>query len=397
MNKLEERSMVVLIGEQGCGKTKIAKYIMTTDKYKEWTKRDIQPEELETLIPNEKTFLHIDDLFDGYLYQEEKYKWWDSLFLFHSRYLGKNGLVRLIITVKDTVMKKVGVFIKEDKRNETFFLKAGSKENQLSMEEKLDILEEQHKSASCRRTFDKIFIRTKLENELKDVKCSIGFPLCANMYAFEEDDSKRDSAIFDHTRKYVRENITRQIEGDKRNDIKTLFLLLLFYLHPTDSHSNESLDRYLKDSKRCQEFLQCFSSDKMLEEMNLSYENLYQTAQELEVSYLKKHKTYKFKHRIYLEAVCDYFFLKHFEFVVAYIPFDVLRICDLYDVSKGNLKILSERLQKNLLECAFFKVLECDILKDFAFEESFCKDLQKNVFWNQRCFILMQHLYLSSH
>ena len=144
------------------------------------------------------------------------------------------------------------------------------------MDEKLDILEEQHKYASCRRPLDNIFIRKKLENKLKDVKCSIGFPLCANMYAFEEDDSKRDSAIFDHTRKYVRENIARQIEGDKKNDIKTLFLLLLFYLHPTDSHSNESLDTYLKDGKRCQEFLQCFSSDKMLEEMNLSYENLYQ-------------------------------------------------------------------------------------------------------------------------
>ena len=114
-NILEERGMEVLIGEQGCGKTMIANHIMYNGKYKEWTKRDIQSEELETLIPNEKTFLHIDDLFDGYLYQEEKYKWWDSLFQFHSRYLGKNGLVRLIITVKDTVMKKVGVFINEDR------------------------------------------------------------------------------------------------------------------------------------------------------------------------------------------------------------------------------------------------------------------------------------------
>ena len=92
---------------------------------------------------------------------------------------------------------------------------------------------------------------------------------------------------------------------------------------------------------------------------------------------MKKHKTYKFKHPIYLEAVCDYFFLKHFEYVVAYKPLDVLRICDLYDVSRGNLKILSERLQKNLLECAFFKVLEYDMFKDFYFEESFCRDLRK--------------------
>nr|XP_022294529.1 uncharacterized protein LOC111104722 [Crassostrea virginica] len=122
LNKLEERGMVVLIGEQGCGKTKIAKYIMTTDKYKEWTRRDIQDEDLQTLKPEERTVLYIDDLFDGYLYEKELHEWWNSLFRFHSRFLENKDLVRLIITVKDTVMKKAGVFIPEDKRNETFFL-----------------------------------------------------------------------------------------------------------------------------------------------------------------------------------------------------------------------------------------------------------------------------------
>ncbi|XP_078326900.1 uncharacterized protein LOC111103028 isoform X7 [Crassostrea virginica] len=378
---LEERGMVVLIGEQGCGKTSIADHIMNTGKYKEWTKRDIQDENIDTLKPEAKTFLYIDDLFDGYLYEKELYEWWNSLFRFHSRFLENKDLARLIITVKDTVMKKAGVFIEVSKRNETFFLKADSDENQLSMDEKLNILGRQCEYAKWKRKLDKSFIRKKLENELNVAKCSIGFPLCANMYAFEEDNSERDSAIFDHTRKYVRESIKRKIESDKANDVKTLFLLLLFYLHPIDSHPNESLDSYLKDGKRCQEFLQSFSSDKMLDKMNLSYENLYQTAHELEGSFLIKHKKlYKFKHRIYLEGVCDYFFLKYFDFIVDYIPFDVLRICKLYDVSTADLKILRDRLKKNLSEGAFFKVLECDVLKDTTFEKSFCDDLQEKCF-----------------
>ena len=354
---------------------------MNKSKYKNWAKLNVAMKDLATFKPNDNTFLYIDNLFDDYLYQSELYEWWDTLFKFHSQCVEHRDNVRFILTINDKVMKKAGIFIDTEKRKETFFLQADSDLLKLSQEEKVKIFESQIKFAKEKKKINKNpqCIKGIMQSKLKDVKCPIGFPLCAHMYAFENDDSERDLSIFDHPRKYVRDRIKREINNGNQNDVRSLLLLLLFYSHPTGLHSDVNFQSYLKDRESCEKFLKNCSSVDVIKKMDLSFDKLDEAAKALNGSLLIEHEhVYEFKHNIYMSGVCDYFFLHYFDFAVKYFPLDLLRISELYDLSEEKLNTLRERLKDDINRQAFSKVLDCAILGNPSFEESLCDALKKD-------------------
>lgn len=372
--ELEKRGMIILIGEQGCGKTMIAEHIMYSKPYTGWTKQDIQNQNLKKLKPKDRTFLYIDDLFDGYTYETNLKEWWDSLFSFYSRYLEKSDNVRLIITIKDTVMKKVRVFINKKNLNETFFLWANSEHLKLSVTEKQEILQKQYELARKQKNIDNLFIKgSKRWYRIMNEKCPIGFPLCAHMYASEEIESKRKETIFSEPREYVKDKIEYEMKHDPKNDVKTLLLLLLF--------EGSLSEEILKKEKQCEQLLKDRSSGEMINQMNLSFGNLCNTAKKLNGVLFRKHgPLYKFKHHIHLEGACDILLQQDFFFGVQHFPLCVLRICELPHVSQKKLDTLRKRLKEDFKKGDFRKVLECDILKTPRFQEDFCSDLLKEQF-----------------
>lgn len=379
-SKLEKEGILVLIGKPGCGKTTTAIHLMTNTDLRKWKKMKITENELLQVEPEDNTIIYIDDLFAGFRYEHCLFDWWNSLFEFYSRYIKEERKVRLIITAEHTVMEKACVFI--DKNIETkahsFIVKANLHER--TTDEKLEILKSQFKLASEMKKVERIFLETTLRDHIPEGKGSIGFPLCAFLYSFEERKEERERSIFVEPRSYVRKYINNEIQKDEDTTAKTLFLIFLFYMHlgPARSISSEFLDKL--DKQKFVEFLKETCPEVVLDDFEpLSFSYLKEKAERFENEFLVKvNEMYEFRHQIYLNGIADYFFQRHFDSVVHHFPFAILRTCELlYDISQEDLNKLLERLKKEIQNRRFFLVLSCNIFQNPSFEQTFC-DLHSN-------------------
>ena len=141
--------MIVLIGEQGSGKTSTAVHIMNSSSYLKWSKHKITSfSDLLVLEFEDKTLIYMDNAFDGFMYHQELYKWWQSLCYFYFQIFTRRNNIRLLITAKPNQIEKACSFVKADVRfiSETCFVRVDS--FPLSEKEKLNILESQIKLAS---------------------------------------------------------------------------------------------------------------------------------------------------------------------------------------------------------------------------------------------------------
>lgn len=374
-SKLEEKGLVVLIGKQGCGKTSTAIHLMSKTEYTSWTKLKITEEEFLQIKPDDNTIIFIDDLFHGFLYERSLFDWWNSLFSFYSSYITNEKKVRLIITAEETVMEKACVFIEANKLKqvESFFVKASL--HLRTLDEKMELLESQFELAKELKGVEMSFLGENLRSHIPCGRGLIGFPLCAFLYSFEDTKEERERAIFVDPRSYVRKLIGNEIQKDEHTG-KTLFLLLLFHMHlgATRSLPASYLDHDVKN--KFVEFLQKTCPEVRIEEFEpLSYANLKEKAERLENHLLIKiNEMYEFRHQIYLHGIADFFFEKHFDFVVGHFPFAILRTCELlHDIHEKDVDKLLERLKKEIQNKHFFLVLSCNIFQNFAFEQKFCQ------------------------
>lgn len=320
----------------------------------------------------------MDNAFDGFMYHQELYKWWQSLCYFYFQIFTRRNNIRLLITAKPNQIEKACSFVKADVRfiSETCFVRVDS--FPLSEKEKLNILESQIKLASELKNIETFIVTEKMKDKIKGKTCSIGFPLCAHLYCFETNTNLRDTSIFDDPRSYVRRQIKEKIDGDGSNGVKTLLLLLVYYFSSGTSYLSENLDLiYEADCdtlrKKCPEVL--------LEKFKpLSFENLNERAEMLNDDVLIKHHTlYEFKHQVYLEEVSNYFFRANFDAVVDHFPLSILRAYEMDDFSQQKINKFICRLKQEIEQGAISEALNCKLFQEPKFEEEFCNDLRKDI------------------
>lgn len=375
-SRLHRFGLIVLIGEQGSGKTSTAVHIMRKRQYDDWIKHKITSwVELLAFKFKEKTLIYADNLFDGFMYQQEVDKWWETLCYFYFKYIKPTENVRLIITAKQDVVDKACAFNEIDicTLEQSCLIRMDA--FPLSDKEKIKILQNQILLANTLKKIDVHGVTDKLKADIRKKSCPLGFPLCAHLYAFEEDSIFRNSSIFDDPRPHVETQIHREIENDQSSGVKTLFLILLFYFNPETTNTPKQLNLlYIKD---CKEFLEATCNAELMEKMEpLFYNNLYEIANRLEGTVLIKHQSlFEFKHQIYLQAVSHYFFKKHFDAVVEYFPMNILRTYELHDLKKEQIIRIAKRLRKEIEKKFVSETLSCKMLKEPVLEQVFCDAL----------------------
>nr|XP_022294525.1 uncharacterized protein LOC111104721 isoform X2 [Crassostrea virginica]XP_022294526.1 uncharacterized protein LOC111104721 isoform X2 [Crassostrea virginica] len=373
--KLEMLGLAVLIGQQGSGKTLSAVHILSEYDEQVWTKCKLTSwEELLAFDFKENTLIYIDNLFDGFIYRREVDKWWDSLsFFYHSRIRQQSDNVRLLITGKIDEMEEACALIKADKEalDETCVVR--EKDFPLTPAERIEMLEKQMKV--FQKNTDSI--TDIMKNFIKETnEFPVGYPLCAHMYAIEERSWERVPEMFKSPRQYVKNHIEYEIDRDQKRQVKTLFLILVFYFSPVGSTPEQDLDLKYDDLKK---FLKTKVSEELAEKMEpLSFDNLYDKARDLEGKVLIKHHSnmFDFKHQVYLEGVSEYFFRRYPLVAAECFPLDILRTAKLYEISPELVTKLIERLKKEIQRQAISEALSCEILKEDSFQERFCNTLR---------------------
>lgn len=377
--KLRQFGVIVLIGEQGSGKTSTAVYIMNNPSYLNWSKHKITSfSDLLMLKFEEKSLIYLDNAFDGFLYHQELYKWWQSFCYFYFEILEPGKNIRLVITAKPNEIEKACAFVNADIRfiRKTSFVRVDS--FPLSEKEKLNILQNQIKLANELKNMDSFVVTEKMKDKLREKTCPIGFPLCAHLYCFETNTNLRDTSIFDNPRSYVRIKIKEKIYSDASNGVKTLLLLLVYYFSSGTSSLSENLDlKYEADCNTLREKCPKVLLDKF---EPLSFENLSERAETLKDDVLIKHHTlYEFKHQVYLEEVSNYFFRANFDAVVDHFPLSILRAYEMDDFSQLKINKFICRLKQEIEQGAISEALNCKLFQEPKFEEEFCNDLRKDI------------------
>lgn len=398
VKSLEDNGIAILIGRQGSGKTFTAAYIMSKT-YKSWTKiKFISWEDLLTMALEKNTLVYIDNLLDGYIYQHELRKWWCSLCYFYFERIQPEKNIRLLVTAKDNVIKEACDHIGANIFEMRFYLNVES--FPLTEGERKDILHLQFKLAEKLMGITTPEISSTYD-DIKDKTCSIGFPLCAHLYAFEKD--IRTTDVFDDPKTYVIRHIKNEIDNDNTHGVKTLFLFLLFYTSPSSFKPKNILDlRYGKDIREYLENPRVAPKDLVHKMEPLNFENLPNIAKSLRYTILiKQSSMYEFKHQIYLDGASDYFFRKHTEVAVHYFPLDILRPYAFPDASiyvwreiikrftselLESIKIEETKLKNRVCKNRIPEILSCKIFEKVQFEIEFCKELKQSTLLNKLLF-----------
>lgn len=388
---LQKNKIAVLLGQQGCGKTLTAIHIMNNDYYRDWKKQKIvNSDDLLAIKVDEETELlvYIDNIIDGFIHREKVRKWWHSLCYFFFRHVKKSKNIHLIITAKEDAVEEAFEHINADafSIDNACFVREGL--FCLSDEEKIEILESQFRFAKELKNYDNSCAQTLFNDEIKVTeRPSIGFPLCAHLYAFDNTIAKNTS-VFEYPKDYVIRHIESEIANDSTNGVKTLFLVLLFFYTQSGSKSSHILD--LRYEVECQQFLVDSVSEAFVESMKpLLFKNLFDTAMGLKDVILVEHANmFQFKHQIYLEGVSDYFF-RHPQYsivAVKHFPLDILRPYEFPGALENILREIIQRFKKEMSK-GMQAILSCKIFGKSDFELKFCEELNKDNMLQKLLFI----------
>lgn len=386
---LNLNGIAILIGQQGCGKTLTAVHIMGSDQYTEWTKLMLTSwEDLLTIKVEEKSLVYVDNILDGFIYQDIVQKWFNSLCHFYFKQIRGGTDVHLLISCKQNVLKEALENIKNVSALDKILLKADM--FPLSNVEKRKILKSQFDLAKELKDIDNPNPQLKFEFlELK--KFVIGFPMCAHMYAFETQGCEKHEAIFNAPRGYVVRHIKNEITKDETNGVLTLFLILLFYKNQNQANVMRRLN--IKYGDKCREYLEEMVSKEFVKKKNLKFDNLQERADTLKETVLVEFsKMFEFKHQIYKEGVVDYFFREDATFAIEYFPLDILRSYEFRDATGHIWGQIKERLMKELKtiqnipmneyeekERHVAEVFSCKIFECRAFEKEFSMEFEKTL------------------
>lgn len=386
---LNRNGIAILIGQQGCGKTLTAVHIMCSDQYTEWTKLMFTSwEDLLTIEVETKSLVYIDNIIDGFIYQDIVQKWINSLCHFYFEQISSGKCVHLLISCKQNVIEEALENIKYVAALDRILLKADTLP--LTNVEKRRILKKQFDLAKELKDIDNPNPQSKFEF-LELEKFVIGFPMCAHMYAFESPGCEKTANIFNSPRSYVMRHIKNEITKDRTNGVLTLFLILLFYKNPSQANVMRRLN--IKYGDKCREYLEEMVSKEFVKKKKLEFDNLQERADNLKDTVLVEFsKMFEFKHQIYKEGVVDYFFREDATFAIEFFPLDILRSYEFRDATGDIWAQIKKRLMKELKtiqnipmneyeekERHIAEVFSCKIFECRAFEKEFSIEFEETL------------------
>lgn len=388
-DSLNLNGIAILIGQQGCGKTLTAVHIMCSDQYTEWTKLMFTSwEDLLTIEVEKKSLVYIDNILDGFIYQDIVQKWFNSLCHFYFGQISGGKDVHLLISCKQNVKEEALENIKYVAALDNILLKVDILP--LTNVEKRRILKKQFDLAKELKDIDNPNPQSKFEF-LELEKFVIGFPMCAHMYAFEPQGCEKNADIFNGPRGYVMRHIKNEITKDRTNGVLTLFLILLFYKNPSQANVTRRLN--IKYGDKCREYLEEMVSKEFVKKKKLEFDNLQERADSLKDTVLVEFsKMFEFKHQIYKEGVVDYFFREDATFAIEFFPLDILRSYEFRDATGDIWAQIKKRLMKELKtiqnipmnehevkERHIAEVFSCKIFECRAFEKEFSIEFEETL------------------
>ncbi|XP_061196013.1 uncharacterized protein LOC133204299 [Saccostrea echinata] len=326
------------------------------------------------------------------MYSHELDKWWDTFsnVVSESRKKSK-GKVRILITAKENVIDKACQYMRRRTSvfREKFFIR--TEKFELSSEEKEAILDKQIEYAKTVEGLDPPKIDPDFIRKLKNLKSVIGFPLCAHLYACVKD--YRDSGIhfFQEPIQYIRRQIKYEIDVDRTDKVKSLFLVM--FLHQIQVDTEGVFDSIsLKDPKYCVRFLKEHYPG-LIDDLHLrsnSFTKLSDVANEImKINLITpvREGVFAFKHQTICQAVGHYFFTEHFDEVLKYFPVNAFVCEEFVCREEKEYDDMASRLYREVEKGNHSKVFSCRVFMNRAFGEHFCSIIENSK--NVRRFLLV--------
>lgn len=395
-----KKGIVIFSGPPGCGKTMAAGHLilklleqdmrLTFRKISKW-------KQLSYIEKDEKSLVFIDNVFLSGTMDSNFKNWWYMLNKIHKEYLLRRGnefgpnRLRIILTAGTNVIKRVCEYMRKSIPilDEKLLINL----NFLTKEEKKDIFLKQVEFA--KKNIKKINLHTVDDNfieEITESKGPIGFPLCANLYACGQKYREQGSIFFSRPIEYLKMQIQKEIEGDTKNKVKTLFFVVFFYERQTKRGQNEILN--MNNEIHCRQFLENIFTDPDKKFGPFAFKDMGKEAQSLKLcSFFKDigERQYSFVHDSVYEAVGTYFCEQSIEKTANYFPLDVIQNQKYEILTDQQIIALIKRLLQETHGQRLSEVFACEIFRNCKFAVKFCSELQKKDTEAMKSFFVLEN------
>lgn len=382
-NTFGKHGIVILTGPPGCGKTIAAIHLIRKSIQKtNWTFRKIHCwEELCHIDTNEKSLIFIDNIFSPTRMNERIESWWDMLQMVNDRYRTVNAKytgsyrIGIIMTARSKViaracsyMGKVISIIQEQFCVDT---------SRLTELEKDEILEEQITFARKEKLISIQKLDASFRKSVISSEGPIGFPLCAHLYFCGKEFRRSGTLFFSRPIEYLKHLIKDEVNNDKTNRTKSLFLILFFckWYSKTERFYMTSI----KSENNCKQLLNKISPDLIANFDPLDFRELECTAQRLLDLLVKDvgENTYEFVHESVYEAVGVYFCETYVTETAMYFPLDIIQHQNYEQLTSEQTITLVTRLMYEALDKRLSEVFSCKIFQNALFAKLFSLQLLK--------------------
>lgn len=391
-----EKGIVIFSGLPGCGKTMAAAHLILKllEQDMHWTFRKISKwKQLLYIKKDERSLVFIDNVFLSGTMDSNFKDWWYMLNQIHRIYLTRRGnafgpnRLRIIMTAGTNVIERVCEYMRKSIPilDEKLLINL----NNLTKKEKKDIFLKQVEFAKKERKINLHNVDENFIVEITESKGPIGFPLCANLYACGKKYREKGSIFFSRPIEYLKRQIEEEIEGDQKNQIKSLFFFVFFYERQTRRGQNEILD--INNEDDCRHFLKRIFTDLDKKFGPFAFKNMGSEAQSLKLcSFFKdiRERQYSFVHDSVYEAVGTYFCEQSIEKTANYFPLDIIQNQE-FELTDPQISALITRLLQETHGQRLSEVFACKIFQNRDFAKNFCSELEKeNTEWMKSFFLL---------
>ncbi|XP_062594949.1 uncharacterized protein LOC134256309 [Saccostrea cucullata] len=389
---LQTEGIAIMTGFPGCGKTNTAVHLMLDKTYESWTKHMIHTwKDMSFLKSDKNTLVLIDNIFDGYMYSQELERWWDVFYNIFYESIQKSekgfvsisgGKIRLLITAKENIIETACAYMSKPSPIFKSSCIVNMRNMELTNPEKDEIFERQMKYAEevkdIKPPVEDMNKNSKFREDIRQSNGPIGYPLCAHLFACNENYRPMGSNFFSNPITYLQTEISHEISNDSSQRTKTLFLIL--FLNELKNRSTNRDEHVGLVEDECKKFMKNFLDDDLQQLQPLNFSKLIDIAIHYMgtlLSGIEKSNIYRFKHNTIYEAVGDYLLREYFEYIVKVFPLDILETREFSMCEETQCDALVSRFISEVNKGNVSKVFACKALKCHTYAERFCRYLSE--------------------